>query len=144
MPTPVKVQIPLADLTQRQLLIYQVGLWNRTVKTLEKVESFMSELTTSVAALQTAVDEVAVRFAGQVGPLTAALTAAQEALAAATLDDEADAQAIADALAEAQAAAASIDSDVAELNALGANPDVPVEPPVDVPQDPEAPEEPQV
>lgn len=86
----------------------------------------MSNLTESVASLQTAVDDVAVRFNDQLTPLQQALSDAQAALEAAHIEDEAQNQAIADALAAADAAASEINNQVTELNALGANPDVPV------------------
>lgn len=91
---------------------------------LERLETRMSELTASVDTLKSAVDGVAQRLLPQI-------TALEEALAAAQADD-ADAAAL---FAEAEAATAAIRTEVDRLNALGANPETPVDesgPDVDV------------
>ena len=108
------VSVPQDQLTARQLLLYRV------IPTLNRLDKFMADLTSSVAGLQAAVDNIAVRFASQIVPLQEALAAAQAA------NDETNAE-LTQALADASAAADSINSEVAELNAIGAAPEVPVE-----------------
>lgn len=108
--TARRVTVPLNELTNHQLLLH---LHNR-------LETTMADLSQSVSDLQAAVDGVAQRFTDQIGPLTQALSDAQAALANLTVQDEADKQALADALASAQTAADSIESQVTELNDIGA------------------------
>ena len=122
------VNIALADLTNRQLKLHLIKLLEDQVKTNRRLEQFMSNLSSSVEDMQTAVDTMAVRFASQMGPLTESLAAAQAALADLQVSSDADKAALQAALNEMETAAASINSDVAELNAIGAAPDVPVEP----------------
>lgn len=88
----------------------------------------MADLNQSVADLEVAVDAINVRFATELQNLTNALAAANQALADEALDDVAREAALAESLAAADAAAVAIDAQVAELNAIGAAPEVPVEP----------------
>jgi peptidoglycan hydrolase CwlO-like protein len=113
-----RVSLPLDQLTTRQLVLYLID-------TLEKQ---MSDLNQSVADLEAAVDSINVRFATELQTLQHALDAANEALAAEELDDAAKDAALQEALGEASAAALSIANQVAELNAIGAEPTTPVEP----------------
>ena len=127
------VTIPLDQLTDRQLHLHHIGLLSRQAALLDRLDAFMADLTQSVAALQSAVDTMAVRFASQNGVLTEALAAAQAAA------DQANTELI-EALNTAQQAAAQIDAEVAELNSIGARPEEPVEPvPVDELPEPETP-----
>lgn len=122
------VPVELDQLTDRQLHLYLITLLGDQHAILQRLDVFMADLTSSVSALQTAVDSVAVRFASQLVPLTEALTQAQSALDALQDVSEADKAALADALSQIDTAAQAIDAEVAELNSLGAEPTVPVEP----------------
>lgn len=122
------VDVPLEQLTDRQLHIHHIELFQQQVGVLTRLEKFMSDLTTSVASLQGAVDNMAVRFASQIVPLTEALAQAQSDLDAAEGLNEETTAALQDSLNNAQAAADAINAEVAELNSIGAAPDVPVEP----------------
>jgi predicted alpha-1,6-mannanase (GH76 family) len=123
------VRIPLSQLSDHQLLLYNTRL-------LEKVAKQMTELGVAVQDLQTAVDGVAQRLLPEIASLEAALASAQA-------DDATAAQVAADA----SAAVANIRTEVDRLNALGTDPSTPVDtstppadpPPVEVPADPEAP-----
>ena len=126
------IPVELSDLTDRQVHLHLIGLLSRHADVLDRLDTFMADLTGSVSALQGAVDSVALRWASQMVPLTDALRAAQEAAAAAEISNAEQQAALDSALAEAQTAADAIQSEVDELNALGAEPDAPVEPvPVD-------------
>jgi peptidoglycan hydrolase CwlO-like protein len=118
-----RVSLPLDQLTTRQLVLYLID-------TLEKQ---MADLNQSVAELEAAVDAINVRFATELQNLQHALDAANEALAAEELDDAAKDAALQEALAEASSAALAITNQVAELNAIGAEPTTPVEPDPDGP-----------
>jgi peptidoglycan hydrolase CwlO-like protein len=122
------VRVPLHELTDRQIHLHLIGLYESQVTLLKSLEHQMADLNQSVADLESAVDQINVRFATQLLALQNALTAANEALAAEELDDAAKDAALAEALGQAQAAADSINSQVEELNAIGAEPEVPVEP----------------
>ena len=137
------VLIDVDKLSSRQLHHVVITMLETQALTLQRLDTFMTDLTASVASLQTAVDGVAVRFASQLVPLTEALATAQSALDALQVQDDADKAALAAALADASTAADSINSDVSQLNALGADPSAPVEPvpveelpPVDTTTDP--------
>lgn len=123
-----RVLVPLHELTDRQIHLHLIGLYESQVALLKSLEHQMADLTQSVADLEASVDAINVRFATQLLALNNALTAAQEALVAEELDDEAKDAALAEALGQAEAAAAAIDAQVSELNAIGAEPEVPVEP----------------
>ena len=105
--------------TDRQVHIHLIGLYEGQLATLKRIEKFMADLTSTVAELQAAVDSVASRFAGQLAPLVEALAAAQ----AANTETEGE---LTDALANAQTAADAIGEQIVELNAIGAEPEVPV------------------
>ena len=119
-----EVPVPLNELTDRQLHLHLVSLYTKHARVLERLESFMANLTESVAALQGAVDNVAIRLATRVATLS-------DAVAAAVAAGAADEAALQEALTEAQAAADAINAEIAELNSLGAEPDVPVAPVTD-------------
>lgn len=123
-----RVSLPLDELTDRQLHVYHIRLLAEQTATLKALEHQMADLNQSVADLEAAVDSINVRFATEVQNLQTALADANQALEDEELDDAAKDQALADALAAADAAASAIDSQVEELNAIGAEPDVPVEP----------------
>lgn len=127
----VMVEVPLRNLTDRQLHIYlleKLHLLEEVHESQLRIEANMADLSKSVEDLQAAVDGVASRFAGQLAPLTEALAEAQAALDAAEIEDEEQNQALADALSKADNAASAIDEQVNELNSLGADPETPVEP----------------
>ena len=132
------VSLPLDQLTDRQLTLFHISLLDEQVQTLRRLDYFMSDLASSVASLQAAVDTMAVRFNAQNQVLTDALANATQQLEALQIDDDAAKQSLADALAAASAAAEEIDSNVAELNSIGAEPSTPVEN-VPVEELPEAP-----
>lgn len=134
-----RVTLRLEELTDRQLHLHHIRLLEEQNALLKSLERHMADLQQSVSDLQEAVDGVNARVAGQVQSLTDALGAANQALADEALDDAAREAALTDALAEAQAAADAIQGQVEELNAIGAEPDVPVEPetPDDLPANPE-------
>lgn len=132
------ISVKLEELTDRQLRLHLIFLLTEQHVILYRLDKHMSDLTQSVADLQGAVDTMAIRFASQVTPLTEALNLAQEALADLTVEDEATKQKLADALSEAASAASSIESEITELNSIGAEPTVPVEP-VPVEEMPEPP-----
>jgi len=130
MTTRSKVSLPLDELTDRQIHLHLIDLFESQVTTLKSLEHKMADLTQSVADLETAVDAINVRFADALVGLQAALDTATTALADMTVDDEAQKAALAQALADAQAAADAVSGQVTELNAIGAAPEVPVEPTV--------------
>lgn len=132
------VPVPIHELTDRQIHLHLIGLYEAQVAVLKSLEHQMADLNQSVADLEEAVDAINVRFATEVANLQSALDAANQALADEELDDAAKDQALADALAQADAAAAAINSQVEELNAIGANPEEPVVPeePVEEPEPP--------
>ena len=103
----------------------------------------MADLTSSVADLQAAVDAVAVRFASQIAPLQEALTDAQQKISEMELEDTEQVAALNEALASASAAAEQIGEEVRQLNAIGAEPETPVEPvdPEEVPDPPTDPDD---
>lgn len=123
-----RVSIPLNELTDRQVHLHLIGLYEELVSTLKSMEHQMADLNQSVADLEQAVDSINARFAGQLLSLKEALDAANQALADEELDDEATQQALTEALAQAESAANQINSQVQELNAIGNEPDTPVEP----------------
>lgn len=122
------VPVPLDRLTNRQLHLYLVHLLQQQQEILNRLDGFMTDLTQSVGDLQAAVDNMAVRFASQLQPLQQALADAQAQVATLQLEDQAQVQALNDALANASSAADAIQAEVAELNGIGAEPSVPVEP----------------
>lgn len=121
--------IPLSELTTRQLMFH---LLNRT-------ETLMADLTQSVADLQAAVDDIGIRFNEQLAPLQQALADAtaevQRLVDEDVLEDAAQADALNALLQQASDAADQINSQVDELNSIGAAPE---EPPAD-PEQPELP-----
>ena len=112
-----RVSLPLDQLTTRQLVLYLID-------TLEKQ---MADLDKSVSDLEAAVDNINVRFAGELQTLQTALAEAHQALADEELDDAAKDQALEEALAQADSAAQRIRSQVDELNSIGADPSTPVD-----------------
>jgi multidrug resistance efflux pump len=126
------VLIPIDELSDRQALLFLIGLAQDQTDAIKELENKMSDLNQSVADLETAVDNINVRFAGEVATLQSALDAANQALAYEELDDVATEAALQQALGDATAAAAAIRSQVDELNAIGANPETPVEEPPQV------------
>lgn len=123
-----RVSVPIHELTDRQIHLHLIGLYEDQVATLKKLEHFMADLNKSIADLESAVDNINVRFATELLNLQNALATANQALADEQLDDAEREQALSDALAAADAAAAAIDSQVGELNSIGAAPEEPVEP----------------
>jgi peptidoglycan hydrolase CwlO-like protein len=122
------VPVPIHELTDRQIHLHLLNMYDNVVTLLKSLEHQMADLNQSVADLEASVDAINVRFATQLLALQNALTEANDALAAEDLDDEAREQALSEALASAQSAADAIDSQVTELNAIGAEPETPVEP----------------
>lgn len=122
------VSVPLHDLTDRQIHLHLISLYEKQAATLKHLEHFMADLNQSVEDLEQAVDAINERFATQLLTLKGALDQANQALADEELDDAAKDQALQDALGEAQSAADQISSQVEELNAIGADPETPVEP----------------
>lgn len=133
------VQLPLDQLTNRQLHLHLIDLLETQAHHNQRMEQFMSQLDQSVEGLQTAIDDLTVRLASQNAALTQAVSDANAALAVMTAEDVSDQAALDQALLDLQAAldnaaaaSAAIDGDVTALNAIGAAPEVPVEPvPVD-------------
>lgn len=121
------VKIPLHQLTDRQLTIHLVDLLGRQVETLERLDSFMADLSQSVADLQAAVDNIATRFAAQLTPLQEALSQAQQQVSQLQSEDQEQVAQLNQLLSDASAAADAIQSEVSELNSIGANPETPVE-----------------
>lgn len=122
------VSVPLDQLTTRQLLINLTRLMQKQQATLNRLDAFMADLTSSVADLQAAVDNMAVRFASQLQPLQQALADAQAQVATLELEDQAQQEALNTALQNAADAAEAIQNEVTELNSIGAAPDQPVQP----------------
>jgi len=125
-----RVTLPLDQLSNNQLLLY-------IARQITQMRKDMTELSGAVGDLQAAVDGVAQRLLPEIAALETALAAAQA--------DDADAAA---AAADAAQAVANIRSEVDRLNALGSDPETPVdvdpadpiEPPEPVvPADPDAP-----
>jgi capsule polysaccharide export protein KpsE/RkpR len=136
------VNVPLGELTQRQLLVHHISLLEEQVQILRRLEIFMANLDQSVEDLTAAVDDIGVRFQQTLEPLRQALSDAQAAFSELSLEDEATKQALADALSAADSAASDIEAQVAELNQIGTPPsdtppsDTPpsdTEPPADTP-----------
>jgi DNA repair exonuclease SbcCD ATPase subunit len=117
----VKMQAHLIDLLERQVVA------------LEKMEKHMADLDQSIEELQEAVDNINIRFASEIAYLQEALDAANAALANEDLDDAERDQALADALAQIESASGAIKEQVDELNGIGRDPEVPVEPDPDLP-----------
>jgi peptidoglycan hydrolase CwlO-like protein len=126
--TQRRVSLPIDQLTDRQIHIHLIGLYEKQVTILTSLEHQMADLNQSVADLEVAVDAINVRFADALVGLQSALDAATSSLADMTVDDEAQKAALTQALADAQAASDTISGQVTELNAIGAAPEVPVEP----------------
>lgn len=115
--------VTLSDLLGRISINLPPSKMDAVLKKLTKLEEQMSGLTESVDALKGAVDGVAQRLLPQVEALEAALSATQDKLAKA-LEDDAEAASV---LADSNAATAAIRTEVDRLNALGAEPETPVE-----------------
>lgn len=138
------VTLKISELSEKQLLVLIARQQRQIIASNQRMEARMSDLTAAVDDLKGAVDGVAQRLLPQIRDLEAALTDAESRLSTALADDEAAAEVFADA----QAAAAAIRTEVGRLNALGAEPETPVDvdpsdpvdpPPVDVEPDPNAP-----
>jgi len=133
------VQVPIRELTERQLLRLMVAQQRTIIENQRRMEERMSDLTAAVDDLKGAVDGVAQRLLPKLRDLEAALADAQSRLSDALADDAEAAQVFADA----QAAAQEIRTEVGRLNALGADPSTPVDtdtdpvepPPVEVDPD---------
>lgn len=123
-----RVSLPLSELTNRQIHLHLIGLYEEQVATLKSLETHMADLSQSVADLESAVDAINARFAGQLLALNTALQEAKQALADEELDDVATQDALNQALANAESAANQINTQVQELNAIGAEPSTEVEP----------------
>lgn len=123
-----RISLPVDQLTDRQIHLHLIGLYERQVAVLESLEKHMADLNQSIADLETAVDNINTRFAGQLLTLKSALDDAHQALADEELDDAAKDQALQEALANAESAANQINTQVQELNAIGSEPETPVEP----------------
>jgi chromosome segregation ATPase len=138
------VTLKISELSEKQLLVLIARQQRQIIAGNQRMEARMSDLTAAVDDLKGAVDGVAQRLLPQIQALESSLDEAQTQLSAALADDEQAAQVFADA----QAAAAAIRTEVGRLNALGAEPETPVDvdptdpvdpPPVDVEPDPNAP-----
>jgi predicted nucleic acid-binding Zn-ribbon protein len=128
-----RVLLPLDQLTDRQIHLHLISLYDGILTTLTSLEKQMADLNQSVADLEAAVDSINERFARQLLTLKGALDSANQALADEELDDQAKDAALQEALGNAQAAADQISEQVKELNEIGADPETPVEPNPDEP-----------
>lgn len=115
--------VTLAELLSLITVSLPPSKHDQIMRKLNKLEVLMSGLSESVDALKGAVDGVAQRLLPQVEALEAALADSQTKLAEA-LSDDAEAAAV---LADATDATAAIRTEVDRLNALGAEPETPVD-----------------
>jgi len=122
------VSVPIYELTNRQLHLHLIDLYERQVTVLNRLEKHMADVNQSLEDLEAAVDSINSRFAAQLLALNSALQEAKQALADEELDDAATQDALNQALADAETAANRINTQVQELNAIGAEPETEVEP----------------
>lgn len=132
------VTLPIEELTNRQLHLHLIDLLNRQAGTLNRLDTFMTNLSQSVEDLTGAVDAIGVRFNEILDPLLAAnadLRSQVQALLDADVIEDAEQAAALQAAMDAQdQAAAQIQEQVTELNAIGTTPEPsPEEPPADQP-----------
>jgi F0F1-type ATP synthase membrane subunit b/b' len=99
--------------TNREIIQYIREGFESIGHRLHRIENHMADLATAEADLVTAVQNIAAFIKAGVGPLQAALTAAQAQVSA-------DDTQIAGLLADAQTAADNIEAQVTALNALDA------------------------